>query len=64
MLASALLFVFAVPRLPAWGNVLLLLLLTGGWLLLGLWGVQRGAEWSISAPLSGHLAAAGHRHPV
>ena len=55
VLASALLFVFAVPRLPAWGNVLLLLLLTGGWLLLGLWGVQRGAEWSISAPLSAYL---------
>lgn len=55
VLTSTLLFVFTMPRLPAWGNVLLLLLLTGGWLLLGLWGVQRGAEWSISAPLSAYL---------
>lgn len=55
VLASVLVFVFTMPRLAAWSNLLLLLGLTGGWLLLGLWGASQGAEWSLSGPLSAYL---------
>ena len=63
VLTSTLAFVFLMPRLAAWGNVLLLLGLTGGWLTLGLWGVSQGAEWSLSAPLSAYLLLLGAAVP-
>jgi adenylate cyclase len=55
VLLSVALLAWAMPRVPAWGNIAGLAALTAGWLALGLWGARHGAEWSLSAPLAAYL---------
>ncbi len=51
LVASICLALFCIPRMAAWGSLLVLLGIAGGWVALGLWGIGAGAEWSITAPL-------------
>lgn len=48
---SIALAVFFIAKLPAWGSLLTLTTLVAGWLILAFWGVERQAEWSVTAPL-------------
>lgn len=49
--ASTIVAMFYLARLSVWGNLLLALCLLASWLLVAIWGIRGGAEWSISSPL-------------
>lgn len=48
---SIALAVFFISQLPAWGGLLMLLMLVMSWLTIAFASVQRQAEWSVTAPL-------------
>ena len=55
VVASIILAVAGLARLPAWGGLLVLLGLSSGWMCMAVWGVSQQVECSVTAPLWGYF---------